>query len=73
MKINEQKIFFQEIPGGTSRNIHGIFLDLELRKLSVGVFYSGTFIGSSFKDDKTIFEGKNRVVIVIDITSRDYQ
>ena len=35
------KIFFHEIPGGTSRNIHGTFLDLELPKLSVGTFYSG--------------------------------
>ena len=45
-KINEQKQFFKkmlhEIPGGTSRNIRGIFLDLELRKLSVRTFGSGS-------------------------------
>ena len=35
------KKFFHEIPGGTSRDIHGTFLDLELPKLSVGTFYSG--------------------------------
>ena len=35
------KKLFHEIPGWTSRNIHGIFLDLELRKLSFGTFYSG--------------------------------
>ena len=36
-KNNELKKFsekiFHEIPGGTSRYIHGIFLDPELRKL----------------------------------------
>ena len=40
-KLRNEKKIFHEIPGGTSRNIHGIFLDLELRKLSVGTFYSG--------------------------------
>ena len=42
------KKFFHEIPGGTSRNIHGIFLDLELQELSVGTFYSGGTIFSTF-------------------------
>ena len=46
-KINEQKKIFHEIPGGISRNIHGIFLDLELRKLSYGTFYSGRTLKSS--------------------------
>ena len=32
---------FHEIPGGTSRYIHGIFLDSELRKLLVETFFWG--------------------------------
>ena len=40
--MNKKKIF-HEIPGGTSRNIHGIFFEPELRKLSVGTFYSRIF------------------------------
>jgi hypothetical protein len=40
-KKNFSKNYFHEIPGGTSRYIRGIFLDPELRKISVGTFYSG--------------------------------
>ena len=40
-KITNYKKNFHEIPGGTSRYIHGIFLDPELRKLLVGTFFLG--------------------------------
>ena len=41
LQINLKKNF-HEIPSGTSRYIHGIFLDPELPKLLVGTFFSGT-------------------------------
>ena len=45
-KITNYKKNFHEIPGGTSRYIHGIFLDPKLRKLLVGTFFLGT-VGNS--------------------------
>ena len=59
-KIKNKKLFknfFHEIPVGTSRNLHGIFLNLELPKLFVGTFFLGS-LNTHDNDMKLIDERK---------------
>ena len=60
------KKFFHEIPGGTSRDIHGTFLDLELPKLSVGTFYSGKLSLKSKKKFST------KIIFILTMPSFDF-
>ena len=53
---------FHEIPGGTSRYIHGTFLDPELLKLLVGTFFSGR--DNMFYSEKTIIINVIKVIFL---------